>query len=354
MKHPFFVIKIGFFLVLASFFFNASAFSAQSRGITLEKTDRANQNRIDPARHGVYRALIIGNNDYRNGKTPWPKLETALSGAHAVKKILQTNYGFSDVQLLENATRRDVLIALQELSRRVLTNDNVLVYYAGHGYLDTETNKGYWVPVDAKGTDQTTFLRNSTIRDELTIIASRARHTLLISDSCFSGTLLRSGSRGIAADSGTERYYKKVANKKSVQIMSAGGVEFVDDNYNRSGHSPFTYFLLNELRTNNRPLLTLSELSSNVEKAVANNVEQVPESGVLQGAGDELGEFIFIKVDVTVEGIPKENIKVDVHILPKKTAPEKKEMIEPSATHPEKQTEKQDKNHRRLAPLPTF
>ncbi|NIQ12705.1 MAG: caspase family protein, partial [Gammaproteobacteria bacterium] len=55
-----------------------------------------------------------------------------------------------------------------------------------------------------------------------------------------------------------------------------------------------SYFLLNELKTNERPLITLSELSNNVEKAVANNVEQVPESGVLHGAGDELGEFVFI------------------------------------------------------------
>ncbi|NIQ12704.1 MAG: hypothetical protein GWO23_24990, partial [Gammaproteobacteria bacterium] len=62
---------------------------------------------------------------------------------------------------------------------------------------DEETNTGYWVPVDAKGHDHTTYLRNSTIRDELMLISSRARHTLLISDSCFSGSLLRSGVRGI-------------------------------------------------------------------------------------------------------------------------------------------------------------
>lgn len=360
MKHPLFLIKIGhklkgtwLFFLLASLFLNIAPVFAQSRGITLEPTLNTDTGLLDAGRHGVYRALIIGNNDYGNGKTPWPTLKTALKGAHAVKNILQQDYGFTDVQLLENATRRDVLIALQELSRRVLSNDNVLVYYAGHGYLDEETNKGYWVPVDAKGVDQTTFLRNSTIRDELTIIASRSRHTLLISDSCFSGTLLRSGSRGITADSGTEAYYQKVASKKSVQIMSAGGVEFVDDNYNRSGHSPFTYFLLNELKTNNRPLLTMSELSTNVEKAVANNVAQVPESGVLQGAGDELGEFIFIKVDVTVDGIPKENVKVEVQVLPKQTETRADEVAPPALTL-EKQTEKQDKTERRLAPLPTF
>jgi hypothetical protein len=107
-----------------------------------------------------------------------------------------------------------------------------------------------------------------------------------------------------------------VANKKSVQIITAGGMEYVDDDYQGSGHSPFTYFLINELKHNDKLLLTASELSTNVEKAVANNVDQVPESGVLQGAGDEMGEFIFIKVDVHVKGVPQDKVKVKVNIIP--------------------------------------
>lgn len=63
-------------------------------------------------------------------------------------------------------------------------------------------------------------------------------------------------------------------------------------------------------------MLTVSQLSGNVERAVANNVDQVPESGVLQGAGDELGEFIFIKLDVAVEGIDPDKVKVEVNVIP--------------------------------------
>ena len=91
-------------------------------------------------------------------------------------------------------------------------------------------------------------------------------------------------------------------------------------NYNNSGHSPFTYFLLSELENNRKPIVTASEVSSSVEQAVVNNSSQKPESGVLQGAGDELGEFIFLKLDVTVDvkGIPKENVSVDVKVTPQK------------------------------------
>ena len=322
---------------------------AESRGLTLEPVANSGKEAFNK---GTYRALIIGNKDYQNGKGRWSDLKTSLTDAHAVKTVLQQNYGFTDVQLIQNATRRDVLVALQDLSKRVLSNDNVLVYYAGHGYMDTETNQGYWVPVDAKGGDQTTFLRNSTIRDEMTLIASRAKHILLISDSCFSGTLLRSGSRGLAPAENAELYYQKVADKKSVQILSAGGVEYVDDDYNTSGHSPFTYFLLNELKTNNRPMLTLSELSTSVKKAVANNVEQVPESGVLHGAGDELGEFIFIRVNVAVEGIPKEKVKVLLNV--ESTEPTSSVSQQEDKPIPAKKKAVPAARERVVAPIPTL
>ena len=286
---------------------------AQSRGITLEPGGVAQPT---PFVDGVYRALIIGNDDYRDPQNRWDDLDTAIADARAVADTLQRYYGFSDLELLENATRRDMLKALERLSSRALPNDSVLVYYAGHGFLDLDSERGFWVPVDAEGTDNTTFLRNSTIRDELTTIASRAKHTLLISDSCFSGTLLRRGTRSISADNRDEGYLKKVSRKKSVQIISAGGVEYVDDNYRKSGHSPFTYFLLSELVTNEREMITVSELSGNVTRAVANNVDQVPESGVLQGAGDELGEFIFIRLKVSVDGVDPEKLKFEVEVDP--------------------------------------
>ncbi len=297
-------------LILVSFF---QLSHAQSRGIGLVTQTAESRT---PFKGGYYRALVIGNSVYRDKIGEWPSLKTAVSDARAISNILSTQYGFSDVETLENATRRDVLKALDGLSRRALPDDNILVYYAGHGFLDDDSSRGYWVPVDAEGTDSSTFLRNSTIRDELNLIATRSKHTLLISDSCFSGTLLRQGTRGIRQQDDSEKYYKKVSDKKSVQIITAGGVEFVDDNYQSSGHSPFTYFLLSELKNNDRKMLTVSELSGNVIKTVANNVQQVPEAGVLQGAGDELGEFIFIRLNVLVEGVDPKKVKVDVNVLP--------------------------------------
>ncbi len=340
------LINITSIMVLAMCYVQSAM--AQSRGIAIEPVT---QQISTPISKGTYRALIIGNNDYRDSQGKWTPLKTAVSDAKAVAELLQGHYGFTDVQLLENANRRDVLIAMQDLSRRVAANDNVLLYYAGHGFMDMETNRGFWVPVDAIGTDHTTFLRNSTIRDEMSVIASRAKHTLLVSDSCFSGTLLRRGTRDLPPTDNADLYYQKVANKKSVQIITAGGAEYVDDDYQDSGHSPFTYFLLNELKHNDKLLLTASELSTNVEKAVANNVDQVPESGVLQGAGDEMGEFIFIQVDVHVQGVPADKVKVKVNVIPE----ERGDTVstEPVAPQPQK-PEPSTGEKRYIMPVPTL
>ena len=330
-------LGLGVLLVLSS-----QTLLGQSRGITQEANPVVQPT---PFVNGVYRALVIGNNRYSDPQRRWPSLETAVSDARALTGVLQRHYGFSDIELLENATRRDILHALDRLSRHALPNDSILIYYAGHGFLDTDSNRGFWVPVDAQGVDNSTFLRNSTIRDELTTIASRAKHTLLISDSCFSGTLLRSGTRGISQDIRNESYLRKVSQKKSVQILSAGGIEYVDDNYRSSGHSPFTYFLLNELQNNDQQMLTLSELSGNVTRAVANNVDQVPESGVLQGAGDELGEFIFIKLKVSVDGVPAEKLRLEVEVDP---------ATEHIVIEPEVSEDLQDDNPSIVIPIPTL
>ena len=244
---------------------------------------------------GTYRALIIGNNDYRDPRGRWSRLNTAINDARAVATVLKDTYGFTDVQVLENATRRDMIQAFNSLAERAEEQDSVIVFYAGHGYLRESTDEGFWIPVDAEGADDSTFVPNAVIKTKVGILADRARHVLIISDSCFSGALLREGNRGASLDERTERYYQKVAGRKSVQLLAAGGLEFVDDNYQGTGHSPFTYYLLKELRDTPEPLIEATALSSQVVRNVSINVEQTPVSGVIHGTGHAGGEFFFVR-----------------------------------------------------------
>lgn len=248
-----------------------------------------------PFSGGTYRAVVFGNDNYRDPEGIWTKLKTARNDAKAVADVLKITYGFTDVSLVLDATRRDIFQSFRLLEQKAKPNDAILIYYAGHGYFRKDSDEAFWIPIDAQGTDDSTFVSNETIRKKIEVLAKRTQHTLIISDSCFSGSLLRPGNRGIRLQERTPKYFEKVASRKSVQLLAAGGLEFVDDNYRNSGHSPFTYHFIKELERNTEQFLTATELSTKVEKLVADNVPQKPEKGVLYQAGHEGGEFIFTR-----------------------------------------------------------
>ena len=134
--------------------------------------------------YGRNYALVIGNNNYRY----LPNLSTAQNDARAVAQILGENYGYS-VHLLIDARRSDILIALGKFRETLTENDNLLIYYAGHGWLDQEGNEGYWLPVDAIQDNEVEWVSNSSITTVLKAIP--ARHVLVVADSCYSGKLAR-------------------------------------------------------------------------------------------------------------------------------------------------------------------
>lgn len=241
----------------------------------------------------VYRAIIIANNRYDDENGIWSSLKTPINDANAVYQVLKVKYAFQNISLITDATRSEIISALDQLSKQTQENDNVLIYYAGHGYMDQNNERGYWIPSNAKGRDITSYVRNSTVKDEIAAIAKKAKHVLVIVDSCFSGTLLTNQKRSINKLLGGQRYYRTTSARKSVQVLTAGGTEYVDDNYAGSGHSPFSYFFIRELILNQQAEISLSEISNNIIKSVANNATQTPLKGTLFGLGDELGEFIF-------------------------------------------------------------
>lgn len=246
---------------------------------------------------GKYRAIVIGNNAYNDPKKVWRPLKTAVNDARAFADILRHHYGFSDINLLLNASRKQILSAINKMADKALPEDSILIYYAGHGWRNEKTQEAYWIPVDAVGEDDSYYLSNVRIREKLSVIASTASHSLLISDSCFSGSLLDSRSiRDLPDADANAAYYHKVSRRRSVQILAAGGQEFVDDNYRRSGHSPFTYFLIKELSLNDKQYITLSSLALQIEEQVAKNSQQTPQSGAIRMAGDEGGQFVFFQV----------------------------------------------------------
>jgi len=244
---------------------------------------------------GSYHALVIGNNDYKM----LPRLKTALNDATAVARALERDYGFR-VRLLTNATRYDMLSALNTLREQLTEKDNLLVYYAGHGELDEVNQRGHWLPVDAEPNSTANWISNVAITDVLN--AMSVRQLLVIADSCYAGTLTRSAVGNLASglsEAEQLRLMQQLAGKRSRLVLTSGGVEPVLDSAG-GAHSVFAQIFL-ELLGRNVGVLPGHEMFGALRLRVANvadrvgNMSQVPQYAPIKYAGHESGEFFFVR-----------------------------------------------------------
>ena len=214
-----------------------------------------------------------------------------MNDAEAVGKLLREAYGFT-VTVLRNATRAEIIEAFDGLRGRLTETDNLLVYYAGHGKLDREADRGYWLPVDASETSRAQWLSNSTITD--TLKAIRAKHVMVVADSCYSGTLTRGGQRGLELVAKAPDYLSRMLGKKTRTALTSGGLEPVVDR-GGGGHSVFAKALLDALR-DNTAVLDGTQLFARVREQVRLNAPQTPQYANIRFAGHEIGgDFLFVR-----------------------------------------------------------
>lgn len=224
--------------------------------------------------------LLIGVNEYDN----WSKLHNAVRDCGDILNLLTSDYQFDRqnvITLYNNmATRENILETFENLQDRLTDNDNLLIYYAGHGYYDEKSELGYWVPVNARLNKIPDFLRNSTIHDYVKTIPSH--HTFLIADACYAGSLF-SKTRGVINE-----------NNRSRWAFTSGNIEKVWDGQ-PGQNSPFARYLLNILRSNTGSSIRADQLINTVAELVARNTAQTPVGAPLQNVGDDGGVFTFIR-----------------------------------------------------------
>lgn len=242
---------------------------------------------------GNYQALIIANDAYAK----LDNLSTPISDANEIAGILKERYGFA-VTRVYNATRYEILSALNRLRKDLTENDNLLIYYAGHGELERANNRGHWLPVDAEPDSTANWISTNTITD--IINAMSAKHVLVVADSCYSGALTRSASTELdpgMSENTRMKWLRVMARTRSRFVLTSGGVEPVlDDSGN--GHSVFANALIEVLEGNNGVLegsKLFREVKSRVEtRAEELNVDQSPRYATLKRTGHEFGEFLLV------------------------------------------------------------
>lgn len=233
---------------------------------------------------GRYHALVIGNTGYAS----FPELKTAGDDARAVAALLKDSYGYT-VTLVLDATRSAIIDALEALRATLTPDDNLLIYYAGHGWLDTKAERGYWLPVDANPDSKANWLSNATITDS--IKAMDARHVIVVADSCYSGTL----TRGIKITAkASADHYVDLARKRTRVVLTSGGLEPVSDSGGR-GHSAFAAAFIDALAANDGAIEG-AELFRRIERPVKLNADQTPAYSDMRKVGhEEGGDFVFVR-----------------------------------------------------------
>jgi hypothetical protein len=246
-----------------------------------------------------WRAILIGINDYSAAEGKYSNLNSPRNDVEELARTLKDNYGFGSVTVIldKEATINNIRNRLFDLDEACGPDDNVLVYYAGHGAL-ARNKAGRWICADGRE------LPNSEIEDF--IQRFKARRVLLVSDSCFSGEFV---TRSVGPRFGPEPEIqattvttseKIVKTKAPVrQVLTSGQLAPVPDQGTGycQNHSPFACELLTDLQeTPVGAVLGATDIYAYITEAFRKRQvpeDQLPERGSLNG--DAGGEFFVVK-----------------------------------------------------------
>jgi len=229
-------------------------------------------------------ALIIAVEDYHDQAIS--DLDEPVKDATRFHQLINSQYTFDEenIRFLKNPSKSEIIGTLHQMRTEVTPEDNLLIYYAGHGIWDEEMKTGYWLPCDASRDNPVDWLPNTDLTNYLNVL--KTKHTLLIADACFSGGIFktRAAFNNIMS---VEKLYRLVSRK----AMTSGTLNEVPDK------SVFIQYLIKRLEENNRKYLSSEQLFSSMREAVINNSPNIPQYGTIQNVGDEGGDFIFIRRD---------------------------------------------------------
>jgi len=249
-----------------------------------------------------FHAIFIACTNY-TGK--WPSLDSTIAEAERLKQELVDEYSFKpeNIVTLYNKNKQDILRAVYNKLGSLGEDDNVLIFYGGHGYL--ENNMAYWVP--SLATDRLDYISNTEITDMLQ--NRQAKHILIMADACFSGAL-----RSIADDYVPTKYEYR---QPSRQFLTSGSAETVP------GVSVFIPNIIDFLKLNTAHYYSTGNLYNDIYKPVQNESGRTPVCKDFQNVSNSSGGQFYFKrrlvdsnhvktpEEIAAQKMKEENAKLD-------------------------------------------
>ncbi|HEY0683218.1 MAG TPA: caspase family protein [Steroidobacter sp.] len=242
---------------------------------------------------GNYHAIVIGNSLYHYMES----LDTPANDAKVISQLLTERYGFK-VRLLLDATREQIMVALHDAKRTLTPDDSLLIYYAGHGDVDTASGRAFWLGVEADRDTRTGWLEADHIRAKIKEMS--AKHVLLVADSCFSGAITHPKTTTIGRGLNETRL-RVQWNRRARMVLTSGEVTPVADSAGEATHSVFARYFIQILRQNDNVMsgeMLSHELNGRMQtqpvQVGKNGQRQRPTYSTLQDANHDIGDFFFV------------------------------------------------------------
>ncbi len=146
-------------------------------------------------------AVVVGLSKYENsGKDGLENLIFADNDARVFARTLK-NMGWSEsnIKLLinEDETKRNIEIAIESWLTKSGPQDQIILFWAGHGYPDPENQeKVYFTTYDTKLSIPSTGYRMDRVRSSIEELKSK--NVVILADTCHAGKLITRGENAIS------------------------------------------------------------------------------------------------------------------------------------------------------------
>ncbi len=242
---------------------------------------------------GRYYALVIGNADY----DLLNDLETPVTDAQRLADVLEQRYGYN-VRLLPNSDDAGLLRALNRLNDELDENDNLLIYYSGHGNRRESGvyDTGYWLPVNAEPAPNDTFwVPTEQVSGHLARL--KARRIIVVADSSYAGLLADNPAFLLATDLANlqSEAYVDLRFPNRSRLLMTSGMDFPLQEVGQRDQSVFADALIEVLESNDTVLTAPALFLQVLDELEERQPELNPQFKAIKRAGDEVGDFFFVR-----------------------------------------------------------
>lgn len=278
--------------------------STKSRGLE-EEDDLDAEPNLDPTRKPRQLALVIGINNYLN----FNQLYNPILDANTLGDVLKDKYGFEVWRLTDNPTLSEITQMIAKLSIEDLNGpyDRLVVFFAGHGYVDKSTGTGHLVAADSKKMEADKEFKTVVQHNYLinTLEKLSCKHILLVIDACYSGSIQKAINfkdkddcnytvpinwKNLYSKISDEQYIKRNIACPTRRYITSGGSSYTVPDGEKGKHSPFAAYFIDKLRKGDPTdgIVSFTEFLPDLGR-----ITPKPRQGRF-GNDSETSEFMFI------------------------------------------------------------